>query len=127
MNKKTYLAKGCEKCEFPFSHAAEAGGIIYLSGQPSMDLVTSQFIDGSFEEQFKKCFSNLDEALLAAGLTRENVIKCTVFLIDMRDFPKMNQLYAQEFNVDYPARSCFAVSGLPLGARVEIEMIAHRH
>ncbi len=126
MSRKTYLAKGCEKCGFPFSHAAEADGVVYLSGQPAMDLVTSQFIGGSFEEQFKKCFSNLDEALHAAGLTRNDVVKCTVFLIDMRDFPEMNQLYAEQFEAPYPARSCFSVSGLPLGARVEVEMIAHR-
>lgn len=126
MSRKTYLAKGCEACKFPFSHASEADGVVYLSGQPSMDLVTSEFIDGTFEEQFLRCFANLDEALKAAGLTRDNVQKCTVFLIDMRDFPKMNALYAGQFEAPYPARSCFSVSGLPLGARVEVEMIAHR-
>ena len=126
MGRKGYLAKGCEKCGFPFSHAAEADGVVYLSGQPAMDLVTSEFIGGSFEEQFLKCFSNLDEALEAAGLTRQAVVKCTVFLIDMRDFPEMNKLYAEQFAAPYPARSCFSVSGLPLGARVEVEMIAHR-
>lgn len=94
MSRKAYLAKGCEACGFPFSHAAEAGGVVYLSGQPSMNLITSEFIDGTFKEQFKRCFSNLDEALKAAGLTRDDVVKCTVFLIDMRDFPKMNKLYA---------------------------------
>ena len=126
MSRKAYLAKGCEACGFPFSHAAEGGGAVYLSGQPSMDLVTSQFIDGTFEQQFLKCFSNLDEALEAAGLTRDDVVKCTVFLTDMRDFPAMNKLYAQHFQAPYPARSCFSVTGLPMGAKVEVEMIAHR-
>ncbi|KMZ55455.1 RidA family protein [Dorea sp. D27] len=127
MSKKAYLAEGCEKCGFPFSHATEADGVVYVSGQPSMDLVTSHFIDGTFEEQFKKCFANLDEALKAAGLTRDDVVKCTVFLIDMRDFPAMNKLYAEQFVAPYPARSCFSVTGLPMGARVEVEMIAHRN
>lgn len=126
MSRKTYLAKGCEGCKFPFTHAAEGGNVVFLSGQPSMDLVTSEFIDGSLEDQVKKCFENLDEALEAAGLTRDDVVKCTVFLIDMRDFAEMNQLYAKYFKDPYPARSCFAVAGLPLGARVEIEMIAVR-
>ncbi|MDO5000889.1 MAG: Rid family detoxifying hydrolase [Eubacteriales bacterium] len=126
MNRKAYLAKGCEKCGFPFSHAMEADGTVYLSGQPSMDLVTSQFIDGTFEEQFRKCFANLDEVLAAAGLSRNDVVKCTVFLTDMRDFPAMNKLYAEQFEAPYPARSCFSVTGLPMGARVEVEMIAHR-
>ncbi len=81
---------------------------------------------GTFEQQFLKCFSNLDEALEAAGLTRDDVVKCTVFLTDMRDFPAMNKLYAQQFQAPYPARSCFSVTGLPMGAKVEVEMIAHR-
>lgn len=111
---------------FPFSHAVEAGDTVYLSGQPSMDMATGAFIDGTFAEQFARCFDNLDAALAAAGLNRDDVVKCTVFLIDMRDYPQMNELYARMFEKPFPARSCFAVSGLPLGAKVEIEMIAHR-
>ena len=124
--RKTYLAKGCEGCKFPFTHACEGGSTVYLSGQPSMELVTSEFIDGSFEEQVRQCFANLDEALKAAGLTSDDVVKCTVFLTDMRNFDKMNAIYAEQFNDPFPARSCYAVAGLPLGALVELELIAHR-
>lgn len=124
--KKTYNVPENTTMSFPFSHGAEANGVLYLSGQPSMDTATGKFIDGSLEEQFEQCFKNLESVLKAAGLTLDNVVKCTIFLIDMRDFPAVNQLYAKKFNAPYPARSCFAVSGLPLGARIEIEMIASR-
>ncbi len=111
---------------FPFSHAAEMDNVVYLSGQPAMDMATGKLIAETFEDQVKQCFANLDMVLAKAGLTKDDVVKCTVFLIDMRDFAEMNAIYADYFNAPFPARSCFAVNGLPLGARVEIEMIAHR-
>ncbi len=126
MKKIAYNVPENTEMKFPFSHAAEMNGVVYLSGQPSMDLATGNFIDGDFNSQFEQCFSNLDAVLHAAGLTRDDVIKCTVFLIDMRDFTAMNELYASKFEKPYPARSCFAVSGLPLGAKVEVEMVAQR-
>lgn len=126
MTKITYNVPENTEMKFPFSHAAEMNGDVYLSGQPSMDLATGKFIDGDFKTQLEQCFSNLDAVLQAANLTRDDVIKCTVFLIDMRDFPAMNEIYATKFAKPYPARSCFAVNGLPLGAKVEVEMIAKR-
>lgn len=112
---------------FPFSHAMESDHVVYLSGQPAMDLETGTFLGGSFAEQFQQCFANLDAVLQEAGLSKKDVVKCTVFLIDMRDYPEMNDLYVKYFEKPDPARSCFAVNGLPLGARIEVEMIAHRH
>lgn len=126
MKKIVYNVPENTRMTFPFSHAAEADGVIYLSGQPSMNLATGEFIDGNFEEQFEQCFKNLETVLKAAELDNSNVIKCTVFLTDMRDFPLMNELYKKKFKNPYPARSCFSVTGLPMGAKVEIEMIAKR-
>lgn len=125
MSKKVFNAV---EGKFPFSHAVEASGKpVYISGQPSMDLATGKFVDGTFKEQFLQCFKNLDAVLKAAGLTRDDVVKCTVFLVDMRDYPEMNELYSQMFQKPFPSRSCFACAGLPLGTRVEIEMIAYRN
>lgn len=113
--------------KFPFSHAVQAGDYVHLSGQPSMDLSNGQFIDGDFEAQFNQCFSNLERVLAEGGMTLADVVKCNVFLIDMRDYAKMNEIYAKKFEgVEQPARSCFGVTGLPMGAKIEIEMIAYK-
>ena len=71
-------------------------------------------------------FDNLEAVLTGAGLTMDDVIKCNVFLTTMDDFMAMNEVYAQRFRAPFPARSTVAVAGLPLGARVEIELVAHR-
>lgn len=113
--------------KFPFSHAVQMGDCVYLSGQPSMELTTGQFIDGDFEAQFRQCFANLERVLDRGGMTLADVAKCTVFLLDMRDYAKMNEIYAEKFSgLEQPARSCFGVTGLPMGAKVEVEMIAYR-
>lgn len=124
---KYYNVPENTEMSFPFSHAVEAGDFIFLSGQPSMELATGKFIDGDFGTQLEQCFSNLDEVLKAAKLSRKDVIKCTVFLIDMRDYPVMNEIYKAKFGKPFPARSCIATAGLPLGAKVEVEMIAYRN
>mgnify|MGYP000027269750 CR=1 FL=1 len=126
MKKNVYNVPENTKMTFPFSHAVETDGTIYLSGQPSMNLSTGEFVVGNFEAQFEQCFKNLEAVLEATGLNNSNVIKCTVFLIDMRDFVVMNELYKKKFEGPYPARSCFSVAGLPMGAKVEVEMIAKR-
>lgn len=113
--------------KFPFSHAVQMGDTVYLSGQPSMDLSNGQFMDGDFEAQFHQCFANLERVLAEGGMTLDDVAKCNVFLIDMRDYAKMNELYAKKFEgFKQPARSCFGVTGLPMGAKIEIEMIAYK-
>lgn len=130
MARVSYLAKVCDRSKwaYPFEHACEAEGTgtVYLSGQPSMDLETGAFIDAPFKEQFLQCMKNLDAALEASDCTRDDVIKVTVFLDDMKYFGELNEIYKEQFNAPYPARSCFAVKGLPLGTKVEIEMIAQR-
>jgi len=126
MSRKVYNVSGEAVTKFPFSHAVESEDLLFLSGQPPMELETGKFIDGDFESQLKNCFKNLFEVVAVAGLTEEDVVKCTVFLIDMRDYPLMNEVYKKQFSAPLPARSCFAVSGLPLGARVEVEMIARK-
>ena len=110
----------------PYSHAVEAGEFVYLSGQTPMDSATGKLVTGDIAAQTEQCFANLFNVLAAAGLTEENVVKANVFLTDMANFAAMNAVYATKFSAPYPARSTVAVAGLPLGAQVEIELIARR-
>ena len=110
----------------PYSHGVWAGDLLYLSGQTPIDPATAKLIDGDVEAQTHRVFDNLQVALKDAGLTMDDVIKCNVYLTDMGNFPAMNRAYAVRFAAPYPARTTVAVAGLPLGASVEIELVARR-
>ena len=110
----------------PYSHAIETGNLVYLSGQTPLDPATGQLASGDIASQTERCFANLFSVLEAAGLTSDNVVKVNVFLTDMNDFAAMNNIYAKHFSQPYPARTTIGVASLPLGARIEIEMIASR-
>jgi len=110
----------------PYSHAVEAGGLVLLSGQTPIDPGTGELVSGGIDAQTRRCLENLTAVLAAGGLTRADVVKCTVYLTDIADFSAMNAAYAEYFDEPFPARTTIAVAGLPLGARVEIEMIAQR-
>lgn len=109
----------------PYSHAAlGAHGTLYLSGQTPIDASTGRLVDGDVAVQTRRVFENLAFVLSAAGRTLDDVIKVNVYLVDMQDFAAMNSVYSTFFSAPYPARTTVAVAGLPLGARVEIELIA---
>lgn len=110
----------------PYSHAVESGELIYLSGQTPLDCETGKIVDGDVTIQTEQCFKNLFNVLEAAGLTYDDVVKVNVFLTDMGDFSAMNNVYSKQFNPPYPARTTIGVAALPLGARIEIEMIARK-
>lgn len=110
----------------PYSMAIEAGDFVYLSGQTPMDPATGKLIQADIGAETKQCLENLKGVLDAAGLTFENVVKANVFLTNMGDFAAMNAVYATYFPAPFPARSTVAVAALPLGARVEIELVAYR-
>lgn len=107
----------------PYSQALRAGQTVFVSGQIPVDPATGRMAD-SIEEQAKQSLTNLKNILAAEGLTMENVIKTTVFLADLNDFAKVNEVYATFFTQPYPARSCVQVAAIPKGAGVEIECIA---
>jgi 2-iminobutanoate/2-iminopropanoate deaminase len=111
----------------PFSPAIRAGDTVYLSGQVSQDPATGRLIDGDVAQQTEQILKNVDAVLQAAGLTLRDVVRVGVFLADMRDFQAMNAVYAQWFEAPYPARTTVAVAALPLGALVEIDVIAQIH
>jgi 2-iminobutanoate/2-iminopropanoate deaminase len=125
MSRKVFEAKGA-KSVGPYSHAVEAGELVFLSGQTPIDTETGELVKGGLKEQTAQCFKNLFAVLEASGLTPDDVMKVNVFLTDMRNFADMNEVYAAHFSEPFPARTTVAILGLPLGAEVEIEMIAKR-
>jgi len=110
----------------PYSHGVWAGELLYLSGQTPIDPATGALVEGGIAEQTEQVFKNLEAVVADAGLSMDDVVKCNVFLTSMSDFPEMNAVYGTHFSEPYPARSTVAVAGLPLGAKVEIELVALR-
>lgn len=110
----------------PFSHAVHAGEMVYLSGQTGTDARTDALVPGGVAAQTEQVLRNLGAVLKALGLGFDHVVKCNVYLTDMRDFAAMNEVYARHFAQPFPARTTVAVAALPRGAQVEIEMVARK-
>lgn len=109
----------------PYSQAVEAGNLLFVSGQLGLDPATGDFVPGGVREQAEQAFRNLRAILTEAGYTLADVVKATVFLVDMNDFAVVNEVYAAQFaGMDCPARSAVDVCKLPKGGLVEIEVIA---
>jgi 2-iminobutanoate/2-iminopropanoate deaminase len=108
----------------PYSQAIASRGLVFCSGQVPLDPETQQPVDGGVAEQTARVLDNLKGVLEAAGSSLADIVKTTVFLIDLDDFAAMNEVYATYFPSEPPARSTVEVSKLPAGARVEIEAIA---
>lgn len=125
MLRKAFTAEGAVAVG-PYSHAVEAGELVFLSGQTPIDATTGKLVEGDISAQTEQCFKNLFQVLAAAGLTPEHVVKVNVFLTDMGNFSAMNEVYKTQFSEPYPARTTIGVASLPLGAQVEMEMIARK-
>jgi 2-iminobutanoate/2-iminopropanoate deaminase len=110
----------------PYSHAVVAGDLVFLSGQTPMDPITQQLASGDIDAQAMQCLRNLEVVLHAAGLTFDDVVQARVYLVDMNDFSAMNRAYERVFKPPYPARTTIGVAALPRGARVEMDLVAHR-
>ncbi len=108
----------------PYSQAVKVGGFVFCSGQIPLDPVTMQVIEGDARAQTERVLANLRAVLEAAGSSLEQVVKTTVFLLDMNDFAAMNEVYAAFFSNNRPARSTVQVARLPRDVRVEIEVVA---
>lgn len=108
----------------PYSQAIIANGFLFTAGQIPLDPVSMQVVEGDVVVQTERVLANLDAVLASAGAAWADVVKTTVFLTDMRDFPRMNEVYARVMGDARPARSTVQVSGLPRGVLVEIEVIA---
>jgi 2-iminobutanoate/2-iminopropanoate deaminase len=125
MSRIAYNAEGAVSIG-PYSHAVESGDLIYLSGQTPIDSSSGQLVEGDIVVQTEQCFENLFNVLQSCGLTTDDVVKVNVFLTDMGNFSAMNKVYSSKFTSPYPARTTIGVASLPLGAQVEIEMIARK-
>lgn len=108
----------------PYSQATIGGGLLYTAGQIALDPATGQIVEGDVVAQTRRVFANLDAVLREAGSDWSRVLKVTVFLQDMADFPRVNEVYAEAVGGARPARSTVAVSGLPRGALIEIDLVA---
>ena len=108
----------------PYNQAVRAGGVVYTAGQIALIPGTKEIVAGSVPEQTERVLENLKAVLEAAGASLGSVVKTTVFLRDMADFPAMNEVYARYFGEDAPARATVAVVGLPMDVLVEIEAVA---
>lgn len=126
MNRQAITAPNAPAAVGPYAHAVDAGELIYLSGQTPINPQTGQLISDDITLQTEQCFTNLFNVLAAAGLTPDHVVKVNVYLTSMEDFSAMNKVYALQFGQPYPARTTVAVAALPLGAKVEIELIARK-
>jgi 2-iminobutanoate/2-iminopropanoate deaminase len=108
----------------PYSQAVISGGLLFCSGQIALDPETGQLVEGDVVAQTERVLQNLIAVLRAAKMGPENVVKTTVYLADMADFPKMNEVYAKYLGAKPPARTTIAAAGLPRACRVEIDVIA---
>jgi 2-iminobutanoate/2-iminopropanoate deaminase len=108
----------------PYSQGIVAGGMLFTAGQIPLDPTTMELVQGDVGVQTARVFANLKAVLAAAGTSIDRVVKATVFLADMADFPAMNAVYEREFGDHRPARSTVAVKTLPKSARVEIDLVA---
>ncbi len=108
----------------PYSQGLRAGGLLFLSGSIPMDPATGEVDSGSIANQTRRVLMNIEALVKEAGLGLGSVVKTTVFLKDLRDFPAMNEVYGKFFSKPYPARSTVEVKGLPKGVSIEIDAIA---
>jgi len=108
----------------PYSQGVISGGLLFCSGQVALDPATGELLEGDVAAQTERVLQNLVAVLREAKMGPENVVKATVYLADMADFPKMNEVYARYLGTKPPARTTIAVAGLPKGAKIEIDVIA---
>ena len=118
-------AQGAPNPQGPYSHAVKAAGFVYVSGQAALDPATSKPIHGTVAEETRRTLDNLKEILEAAGASLEDVVKCSVFLADIRDFAAMNAVYAEYFDAAKPARTTVQAVLPAAGLKVEIDCIAY--
>ena len=126
MSKKEVVSSKAPGAIGPYSQAVEIGNLVFVSGSLPVNPETNEIEGSDITSQSIQSFENIKAILKELDLEMNNIVKTTVFLQDLNDFVKMNEVYATYFDKPYPARSAFEVAALPKGARVEIEVIAHK-
>ena len=122
--KKVINSPKAPKAIGPYSQAIEVNGFLYISGQLPVDVNTGKIVEGGIQAQTEQSLKNIGYILEEAGMNYSNVVKTTCLLSDIANFAAMNEVYAKYFTSEYPARAAFAVKDLPMGAMVEIEVVA---
>ena len=125
MKKKIIATRKAPAAIGPYSQAIRIGDFLYTSGQISLDPETMEMITGDIEVETEKVLKNIEAILKEDGLNLNNIIKTTVYLTDLSEFARMNQVYENFFTDTKPARACVQVAALPKGAKVEIDVVAH--
>jgi reactive intermediate/imine deaminase len=110
----------------PYSQALQVGELLFCSGQIPLDPATGELAGGDFRSQARQVLNNLAAVLDAAGMGFADVVRTTVYLTDLADFPVLNELYAEHLSEPYPARVTVGVASLPRGARIEMDLVAIR-
>jgi 2-iminobutanoate/2-iminopropanoate deaminase len=123
--KKVIQTDKAPKPVGPYSQAVQYGNLIFCSGQIAIHPQTNEVMLGPVKEQTELVMKNIEGVLTAASITWKNIIKTTIYLTDMKDFPVVNEVYGRYFTENPPARSTIAVAALPKGVQVEIEILAH--
>jgi 2-iminobutanoate/2-iminopropanoate deaminase len=124
--KRAISSPSAPKAIGPYSQAVEASGgrTLWLSGQIPLDPATGELVKGTIEEEAARVMENLRAVLAAGGATFEHVVRCTIYLADLGDFARVNEVYGRSFPGTPPARATVQVAALPRGARVEIDAVA---
>jgi 2-iminobutanoate/2-iminopropanoate deaminase len=124
MEKKIIKTERAPEAIGPYEQAIGIGGFLFTSGQIALDPATGNFLEGSIEEETERVIKNLEGILTEAGLTLKDVVKTTVYLTDLNNFGRVNQVYETFFGESKPARACVQVAALPKGAQIEIDAVA---
>ena len=123
MSLKTIAVDNAPKAIGPYAQGIVAGGFLYTAGQIPLDPATTKLVEGDVAVQTSRVFDNLEAILKGAGCGLADVVKATVFMTDLGEFSKMNEVFAARFGAHRPARSTVQVSRLPAGAQVEIDLV----
>ena len=124
MTKKGIHTENAPAAIGPYQQGIRMGNWVFTSGQIALDPATGNFMAGEIEQETELTLKNIEAILQAEGLSMEQVVKATVYLSDMNDFMRMNEVYEKSFETSKPARACVQVAALPKGAKVEIDVIA---
>ena len=122
--KRTIISADAPKAIGPYSQGIRVGTLLFLSGQVGLDPATGQMVDGDVAAQTRRVMENLAAVLKSAGLSLADVARTTIYLADMNDFARVNEVYGSYFSEPYPARATVQVARLPRDARVEIDAVA---
>lgn len=125
MGKQAVLSPDAPAPIGPYSQAVRVGDWLYLSGQIPVDPSTGKLVEGGIHAQTRQVLQNLQAVLTAVNVSLQDVVKVTIYMVDLDSFQEMNEIYAEYFSPPYPARATVQVSALPKGALIEIEAVAY--